>query len=315
MYRAERNIACVAFTVWKQSLYSGQITQALCIQAQAEHFRRGRDTPAQTAGYLVWQLNSEWPGASKSSLQYDGGWKALHHFAARFNEPFHLSGYLTDLYHTVNLHLANDGWQGTVQATWSLSVWRWADGKAVKRNWCPVGINCTVGALPASSGKSLLTVDVAGLLKSTGEAACADETQCFIVAEADGKDAAGAALHSAAFLPLGAGGLRDAALSATAEINVTVRPDSSVTLVSDAVVPHAFLRLKPVGYGQHYDDAGVDHGAIMVGRFSENSLLLLPGEPQTVQFLSVPGSGPMTAEDLRRRLTVDCLNRLGGCVV
>ena len=308
-----------SLTVWRQSLYSGQITQALCIQAQAEHFRRGRDTPAQTAGYLVWQLNSEWPGASKSSLQYDGGWKALHHFSARFNEPFHLSGYLTDRYHTVNLHLANDGWQGTVQATWSLSVWRWADGKAVKRNWCPVGINCTVGGLPASSGKPLLSVDVAGLLKSTGEAACEDKTQCFIVAEADGKDAAGAALHSAAFLPLGAGGLRDAPLSATAEINVTVHPDSSVSLVSNAVVPHAFLRLKPLGYGQHYDDEGVDRGVTMVGRFSENALLLLPGEPQTVRYLSASSSGggppPMTADELRRRLTVDCLNRLGGCVV
>ena len=57
----------------------------------------------------------------------------------------------------------------------------------------------------------------------------------------------------------------------------------------------------------------------MVGRFSENALLLLPGEPQTVRYLSASGSGggppPMTADELRRRLTVDCLNRLGGCVV
>ena len=38
---------------------------------------------------------------------------------------------------------------------------------------------------------------------------------------------------------------------------ITVHPDSSVTLVSNAVVPHAFLRLKPLGYGQH-DDEGVE---------------------------------------------------------
>ena len=43
------------------------------MQAQAEHVRRGRDTAAQTSGLLVWQLNSEWPGASKSSLEYAGG--------------------------------------------------------------------------------------------------------------------------------------------------------------------------------------------------------------------------------------------------
>ena len=296
--------------VWRQSLYASQITQALCVQAQAEHLRRGRDTPAQTAGSLFWQLNSEWAGASKSSLQYDGGWKALHHFAARFYEPFHLSGYLTEHYRTVNLHLANDGWQGAVHARWSLSVWRWADGKAVKRDWCPVGDNCTVGALAASSGKALLSVDVASLLKPTA-AACEDETQCFIVAEAEGEDATGAALHSAALIPLGAGGLRDAPLSATAAVNVTVHADSSVTLVSDAVVPHAFLRLKPAGYGEH--DAGGDD---VVGRFSENALLLLPHEPRTVRFVSVSGSDepPLIAvEELRRRLAIDCLNRLGGC--
>jgi hypothetical protein len=62
------------------------------------------------------------PGASKSSLQYDGSWKPLHHFASRFYEPFHLSGYLTDNYSTINLHLANDGWRGAVEATWSLNV-------------------------------------------------------------------------------------------------------------------------------------------------------------------------------------------------
>jgi hypothetical protein len=45
--------------IWRQSLYAGQIAQALCVQAQAEHLRRGRDTAAQTAGSLFWQLNSE----------------------------------------------------------------------------------------------------------------------------------------------------------------------------------------------------------------------------------------------------------------
>ena len=94
--------------------------------------------------------------------------------------------------------------------------------------------------LARSRCQSLLSVDVAELLKSAGTA-CEDEAQCFIVAEADGEDAAGAVLHSATFLPLGSGGLRDAPLSATAEVNVTVHTDSSVTLLSDAVVPHAFL--------------------------------------------------------------------------
>jgi hypothetical protein len=44
--------------IWRHSLYVGQVVQGLCVQAQAEHLRRGRDTSAQTAGSLFWQLNS-----------------------------------------------------------------------------------------------------------------------------------------------------------------------------------------------------------------------------------------------------------------
>ncbi len=44
--------------VWRHSLYMGQVAQGLCVKAQAEHLRRGRDTAAQTAGSLFWQLNS-----------------------------------------------------------------------------------------------------------------------------------------------------------------------------------------------------------------------------------------------------------------
>jgi beta-galactosidase/beta-glucuronidase len=102
---AEDGWAAQGRAVWRQSLYTGQVAQALCVQAQAEHLRRGRDTPAQTGGSLFWQLNSEWPGASKSSLQYDGGWKALHHFAARFYAPFRLSAWLSEGYSTAILGL------------------------------------------------------------------------------------------------------------------------------------------------------------------------------------------------------------------
>jgi beta-galactosidase/beta-glucuronidase len=94
--------------VWTHSRYAGQITQALCVEAQAAHFRRGRDTAAQTSGSLFWQLNSEWPGGSKSSLEYSGGWKALHHHAQRFYAPFAASAFLTDRYRNFSVHLAND---------------------------------------------------------------------------------------------------------------------------------------------------------------------------------------------------------------
>ena len=35
-------------------------------------------------GSLYWQLNDCWPGASWSSLDYFGNWKALHYYAKKF---------------------------------------------------------------------------------------------------------------------------------------------------------------------------------------------------------------------------------------
>jgi hypothetical protein len=37
-------------SVWERMLYAGQVVQALCVKAQTEHLRRGRDTAAQTMG-------------------------------------------------------------------------------------------------------------------------------------------------------------------------------------------------------------------------------------------------------------------------
>jgi len=59
-------------------------------------------------GSLYWQLNSEWPGASKSSLEYLGRWKVLHHETRRFYAPLHTSAWLTAADDVVGVHVAND---------------------------------------------------------------------------------------------------------------------------------------------------------------------------------------------------------------
>jgi beta-mannosidase len=64
--------------------YLSQLNQAYCMKVGVEHFRHRM--PA-TMGAIYWQLNDCWPVASWSSLEYGGGWKALHHEARRFFAP------------------------------------------------------------------------------------------------------------------------------------------------------------------------------------------------------------------------------------
>ena len=65
-------------------VYLSQVMQADGIQLAAEHLRAARP---QSMGSLYWQLNDVWPGASWSSIDYDGRWKALQFHARRFYAP------------------------------------------------------------------------------------------------------------------------------------------------------------------------------------------------------------------------------------
>nr|WP_277924116.1 glycoside hydrolase family 2 protein [Sphingomonas hankookensis] len=69
-------------------VYLSQVMQADGIQLGALHHRACRPV---TSGTLYWQLNDVWPGASWSSIDYYGRWKALHFAARRFFAPLAVS--------------------------------------------------------------------------------------------------------------------------------------------------------------------------------------------------------------------------------
>ncbi len=69
-------------------LYASQLLQAEAIKCGVEHFRRNR---GRCMGTLYWQLNDIWPGASWSSIDYFGRYKALQYYARRFYAPVLLS--------------------------------------------------------------------------------------------------------------------------------------------------------------------------------------------------------------------------------
>ncbi|TRW99371.1 glycoside hydrolase family 2 protein [Paracoccus sp. M683] len=61
-----------------------QISQALAMKTAIEFWRANKP---RCMGTLYWQLNDTWPVASWSSLEYGGGWKALHYVTRRFYQP------------------------------------------------------------------------------------------------------------------------------------------------------------------------------------------------------------------------------------
>lgn len=70
------------------AVYLSQLNQAHCLQVGVEHYRRNQP---RCMGALYWQLNDCWPGASWSSLEFSGRWKAAHFAARRFFAPLLVS--------------------------------------------------------------------------------------------------------------------------------------------------------------------------------------------------------------------------------
>jgi beta-mannosidase len=85
-------------------VYLSQAAQAEGIELAALHHRASRPF---TMGSLYWQLNDVWPGASWSSVDWFGRWKALHFHARRFYAPVAVAALRTPQGAT-SINLLND---------------------------------------------------------------------------------------------------------------------------------------------------------------------------------------------------------------
>ncbi|RCS22254.1 glycoside hydrolase family 2 protein [Phyllobacterium salinisoli] len=89
-------------------VYLSQIQQGLAIRTAVEYWR---SLKPHCMGALYWQLNDTWPVASWSSLDYGGGWKALHYMARRFFAPVYVSAIPDKDGLDVTFHAVNDTMQ------------------------------------------------------------------------------------------------------------------------------------------------------------------------------------------------------------
>ncbi|XP_069119569.1 beta-mannosidase-like isoform X2 [Argopecten irradians] len=84
---------------FKDIIYLTQITQAVGIKTETEHYRRWQNHlddsgRGNTMGAMYWQLNDIWQAPTWASLEYGGKWKMLHYFARHFFAPLLISPYL-----------------------------------------------------------------------------------------------------------------------------------------------------------------------------------------------------------------------------
>lgn len=86
-------------------VYLSQIQQALAIRTAVDYWR---SLKPHCMGTLYWQLNDTWPVASWSSLDYGGGWKALHYVARRFFQPVNVAAIPSEDGSEIRLSLVND---------------------------------------------------------------------------------------------------------------------------------------------------------------------------------------------------------------
>ncbi|KAK6182765.1 hypothetical protein SNE40_010376 [Patella caerulea] len=82
-------------------IYMTQISQAMAIQAETEHYRRsqnfvGDNGEGLTMGAMYWQLNDVWPAPSWSSIDYNVKWKMLHYYMMKSFSPLLISPYIDD---------------------------------------------------------------------------------------------------------------------------------------------------------------------------------------------------------------------------
>jgi len=134
-------------------LYVSQLIQAEGMRVGVEHWRRHR---GRCMGAIYWQLNDIWPGASWSSLDYYGRWKATHHAARRFFAPVLASACEEGT--KVSLHVTNE----TLQPIAGQLRWRLLDHRSE-----PIAAGETGAELDALSTREVAALDFAETLRDS----------------------------------------------------------------------------------------------------------------------------------------------------
>ncbi|PXX47030.1 beta-mannosidase [Undibacterium pigrum] len=218
-------------------IYLSQLMQAEGIEMASLHHR---SSMPRTMGSLYWQLNDVWPGASWSSIDYFGHWKALHFHARRFFAPLTIAALhdkgitrlsaISDLQHEQNL-------------AWRMRIMD-VHGKVLRDETQPL-------KLPANCAMELAQIKDADLPAAT------DAKTTYVVVELmkDGKSIA-----------------RSIAYLLPSKLMQLPDPGLVATIVAEADHYRLDLQTDKLARAVWLDFGGHQH------HLSDNALSLLPGE-------------------------------------
>lgn len=221
-------------------VYLSQVMQADGIALAALHHRASRP---YTMGSLYWQLNDVWPGASWSSVDYFGRWKALHFAARRFFAPVTVAALRDE--GSTRVRLINDG--AALDARWRLRVID-MDGKVLRRR------------------------EDAVTLTAEGVTSIGDFRDAELLAGADPKRTV------AVFELLQNGAVSARQVVGFVEAKDQVLPRQKLKATLSIEGDHYRLRLESAAYVRA---AWIDFGALDV-QVEDNLLDLLPGETRDI---------------------------------
>ena len=248
---------------FRRALHFSMLAQADCIRAEVEHYRRGRDGPANTHGAMYWMLNAIWPSTSWDSLEFGGRFKLLHYAAIDFYHPIALDAFCAPSITActgLQVHVGSELIAAQpLQLNVSLDAVRFSDGLVTR------GVASWSASVSPGKGAFFSLASTAEALARGG---CAGPADCLLLV---------AAAAPATGAPLRPPAIRSLSLWAAARLPpaaVTIAPlgGGLFRVSSNATAPHTMLH------------------AAEAGHFSSNNLLLLPGVPQTTEWVPGPGS-------------------------
>jgi len=256
----------------RETLYLSQVQQAMAIRTAVEYWRSLRP---HCMGAIYWQLNDVWPGSSWSSLDYDGGWKLLHHEARRFFEALHLALIAKD--GDIRAVAINDGLEAYTGRL-DLKL-RLLDGS-------PAGEYSADAALAAESSTELWSTRISTLAKVP--------EKVFLDASLDLRSSVGARETRVA----------QAFLTEPKRCSLP-DPRLDAKLSQGARGVELVLRAEKPAFYVAVDAGELDRvGGRSPGRFEDSGFHLMPGEERRLLYLPAPGQGSPKLEALKSTLRI-----------